>query len=109
MGLFEHPSLVHVSARERPFYVSEQFRPRNSLGYCGAVDGDEGAVASVAVVMSSPCCVFLARSRFAFDQNIPIIRSDDLLHPVENENEFSISSDQFPAVSTVQDLFSIAY
>ena len=85
-GLFETSDGARDGAGKGALFVAEQFALDEFPGDGRHVDGDEGAVAPLAVVMKGACRQFLAGARFAADHDRQIRRHDpgedavDVLH-----------------------------
>ena len=84
--LLEAPPPLRIRARERAFFMAEQFRFQQVRGEGGGVERDEGLVRARAMAVQSSRHEFLARARFARDQNRhagarqSADRSEHLLH-----------------------------
>src|ERR1700688_3489988 len=69
LGLLEAPGGTLIGARERPFFVAEQFALDEIAGNCRHVDGDERAFLAFAVVMKCARDKLLAGASYE-DNNI---------------------------------------
>lgn len=86
IGAFESSDVVFDGAGKRAAYVAEQFGFDEGFAECGAVDGDEGLIGPVAVVVDGACDEFFSGSGFAADEDAgcgcggQFDEGEDLLH-----------------------------
>ncbi|MEY3459797.1 MAG: hypothetical protein RL215_2954, partial [Planctomycetota bacterium] len=77
IGLFEAAWPSFHCAGECAFFVSEEFAFEQAFAEGGAVDANEGAIASSAAIVNLPGDEFLAATAFAADQDIHIGFGDE--------------------------------
>ena len=86
LGLLESPRMTGAGTGESTFFVTEKFALDQLLRDRRHVDRDEGAVAAFAKIMERTSDQFLARARFATDEDTQVRAHEpgedpvDLLH-----------------------------